>query len=200
MNLFHLSLLTGIVALVLRVGFLLGRWSLLQSWFWRDFLDASLVSSTFSPDAEPLTRGAVLRTFVRERLEVWRASLLWGHCPVLSWRERAAIVRVQCCLLLVTLGWRLPLIVLGLHNLPWPPRSDWFCHLEQRSTIRLAHSLGPLMSWPACLEQRWSRSLHQRLTMLAGNETVLKRVTLARLYPTAEDIPTDVAQHTETVQ
>jgi hypothetical protein len=56
------------------------------------------------------------------------------------------------------------------------------------------------VSWPACLEQRWSRSLHQRLTMQAGNETVLKRVTLARLYPTAEDIPTDVAQRTETVQ
>lgn len=172
MNLFTWCVLGGVVALDLRTGSLLGHWGVRQAWYWRDFLDASQVSCSPLPAAGVLTRGALFRAFVRERLEVWCASLLWGFSPALSWRERRALGGVQVCMLLLTLGWRVPLMVLGLD------------HCAQR------HWSG----WPSRQERRWRADLHQRLMALVGNEALLKRVTLARLYATVEDVPPCVAQ------
>lgn len=173
MNLFHLSIVVGVAALGLRMSFLLSHWGLLQAWYWRDFLEDTQISGPSS-----LTRRALFWAFVRERLEVWSASLRWGFSPVLSWRERVTIVRVQCCLLLVTIGWRAPIMVLGLD------------HCAQRRWS----------GWPSRQEHRWRTCLHQHLMTLVGDEAILKRVTLASLYPTVEDVPTRVAQHPELVQ
>ena len=172
MNLFHLSLWIGAQAVALRLSFLCGIWESRELRRWDEFCD------TARSQREPMS----LRAFVRARLAAWCATVCWGYSPWLSWRERVALMWVWCCVLLLTLGVRVPLIVLGLEQMAGLRWSDW---PEGKAPPRQWRCLLWVVNWPARQEQR--------LTALVGQEAVLRRATLASLYPAVDAVP-EVAQ------
>ena len=151
-----------------RVCWLCGVWGMLQAWHWRDYLETHAPIEQLGTLGLPLSvRQRIFRAFVRECLEVWVAPLRQGFHPALMPRERAAIWGAQCCLLLVALGVWGPLIILGLEG---QARRRW-------------------RGLPVRLASRWQHHLYARLTDVRSEEGLLKRVALASLYVTVEDVP-----------